>query len=166
MPVYLSIENPKIEEAQARSGLSLTDEIENHWNEDEVDEYTREVKAAGHDGIIFKGLFDNGDPFSEYVAFAPEQIKSATGNRGDFDASKSDITMNRNRVADLREDVSAPSVVSTGSTKTIWSTSGIGALNNQVLQNSPHKVEAPDGKTYVFPDLDSLNNFRNEADIK
>ena len=38
-------------------------------------------------------------------------------------------------------------------------------LRNQVLQNSPHKVEAPDGKTYVFQDIEGLNNFRNEAGI-
>lgn len=42
----------------------------------------------------------------------------------------------------------------------------LGALKGEVLQNSPHKVEAPDGKTYVFPDLDSLNHFRNEAGIE
>ena len=81
--------------------------------------------------------------------------------------SNPDTAMNRAPVADLREDVpdGNQGVPSTGSTKTVWGIASLGALKNQVLQNSPHKVEAPDGKTYVFQDIEGLNNFRNEAGI-
>ena len=56
-------------------------------------------------------------------------------------------------------------VPSTGSTKTVWGIASLGALKGEVLQSSPHKVEAPDGKMYVFQDIEGLNNFRNEAGI-
>lgn len=46
-----------------------------------------ELLSRGHDGIIL--TFDNGD--KEYLAFNPEQVKSAIGNRGTFDPNDSDI---------------------------------------------------------------------------
>ena len=46
------------------------------------------VESAGHDGII---LLDEEGEMAEIVAFSPTQIKSATGNRGTFDANNPDI---------------------------------------------------------------------------
>ena len=48
-----------------------------------------ELKAQGHDGIVL--LNDREQPI-EYVAFYPEQIKSATDNVGTFDTAKPDIS--------------------------------------------------------------------------
>jgi predicted nucleotidyltransferase len=78
MPVYLSIKNPKIE------SIKLIDEIEDKWKQWQAKEYVENLKADGHDGIIFTGVARIGH-LTEYVAFYPSQIKSATGNKGSFD---------------------------------------------------------------------------------
>ena len=45
------------------------------------------VKEKGHDGIMVAM-----DKWTEYIAFEPNQIKSATDNRGTFDGENPDIT--------------------------------------------------------------------------
>src|SRR5690606_9688220 len=45
------------------------------------------MERDGFDGVIS----NFGDGNLEYIAFRPEQIKSATGNRGTFDAGNPDI---------------------------------------------------------------------------
>lgn len=67
-PVYLSLKNPiTLRMPVQNSALSM-------------------ARDAGHDGAILKSR--GGD---EYVAFEPEQIKSAIGNTGAFDASMPEI---------------------------------------------------------------------------
>lgn len=57
--------------------------------------FTKELKDAGYDGVIYNypksysGFGDNN--VNETVAFYPNQIKSATDNSGDFDASNPSI---------------------------------------------------------------------------
>jgi len=57
-------------------------------------EKTNFLKSQGYDGIKYPHGA-GGDPTSPspnvYVAFEPEQIKSATGNRGTFDTTKPDL---------------------------------------------------------------------------
>ncbi|NLX17643.1 MAG: hypothetical protein GXY45_11860 [Ramlibacter sp.] len=82
MPVYLSIQNPKKHESlrwlaefaipDAGSAAALRDELE----------------RDGYDGIEIEDEEFGG---VSYVAFRPEQIKSATGNRGTFDGSDANI---------------------------------------------------------------------------
>ena len=69
---YLSLENPLIVKSTSASDPFLA----------------QSAKERGHDGIIVK--FDNGR-FDEIVAFSPEQIKSATGNRGTFESGERNI---------------------------------------------------------------------------
>ena len=62
--------------------------------EDLGDEYAwdraiRQAKAEGYDGIVYKNT-EEGEGDS-YIAFYPEQIKSATGNNGNFDPSDPNI---------------------------------------------------------------------------
>jgi len=66
-PVYLRMTNP------LRVDYAATTQPE----------VIKEAKAAGHDGII--------DARGDYVVFSPEQIKSAIGNRGTFDANEASI---------------------------------------------------------------------------
>ena len=93
MPVYLSIKNPYIRTKE-------------NWNTDKLNPYewipanaerlggqteasvawTQMMKEKGYDGFIDKAV-DGG----EIVAFDPTQIKSATGNNGNFDATNPDI---------------------------------------------------------------------------
>lgn len=56
-----------------------------------VNTATREI--TGYDGITADGFSNAGDASNRiFVAFFPEQIKSATGNRGAFDPENPDIT--------------------------------------------------------------------------
>ena len=71
MPVYVSLRNP----------LVLTD-----LPASKVD--ATRVASQGYDGIV---LLNPDGTTKELTAFRPEQIKSATGNNGDFDATNPDI---------------------------------------------------------------------------
>lgn len=87
MPVYLSLQNPKVIEFSRRGqgGFVAADEMR---------EILAEAKFDGHDGAIIKGWQD-GSGGVQYVAFRPEQIKSAIGNNGDFDPGNDDIRFSR-----------------------------------------------------------------------
>jgi len=82
MPVYLSMQNPMIVDAE---GQMYT----------KVEPLIREAKKKGYDGVIFKNVADQPGAAGSlqvtthdaYVVFKPEQIKSATGNIGTFDES-------------------------------------------------------------------------------
>lgn len=55
------------------------------------DVYSRWLQESGYDGII-EQKFHSGKPIiQDAVVFNPEQIKSATGNKGTFDSSNPDI---------------------------------------------------------------------------
>lgn len=78
MPVYLKIERPYyVPEGQD----TLTPEQE------------REAHSGRYDGIINRLAEDDG--YVEYAVFRPEQIKSATGNNGQFDGANPDIRYSR-----------------------------------------------------------------------
>ena len=65
---------------------------------DRADAILRRAIRSGHDGVIFRDVYDGlGDsPRSDvYAVFTPEQIKSATGNRGTFDPTDPRISFNR-----------------------------------------------------------------------
>ena len=71
MPVYLSLKNPLItSDRNVPRGAGI-----------------KSLIKKGYDGVI--GTTPNGQ--KQYVAFKPEQIKSATGNRGTFDAGEGNI---------------------------------------------------------------------------
>ena len=78
-PVYLSIKNPKrVIDAGDTTG----------WMQE-----IKRATAEGHDGLVYANNVEAvGD---SYVAFNPEQVKSATGNRGTFDPSNPDIRYQR-----------------------------------------------------------------------
>ena len=71
------------------------------FDQEQQAEWMEQAKAGGHDGLIIRHYKDGGfggpDNFRSagrhdvFVAFAPEQIKSATGNAGTFDPSSPDI---------------------------------------------------------------------------
>ncbi len=76
-PVYLSLQNPKIVDANKLSWDMI------------VPHHMTNTDRSIYDGIIFRNVKDSGDEAETvtdtYVAFHPNQIKSATGNRGTFD---------------------------------------------------------------------------------
>lgn len=80
MPVYLSIKNPLILEHGDKADIG--------------------AESKGHDGVI---KLNKDGAIETLVAFRPEQIKSATGNRGTFDPSNADIRFRSARsVADMK----------------------------------------------------------------
>ena len=88
-PVYLSIKNP----LQVRVGGMIST--------GNVSDLIDKAIAAGNDGLILEEIEDGpvigGDPTTHYVAFRPEQIKSATANRGTFDPNNPSILFQPSR---------------------------------------------------------------------
>jgi len=88
-PVYLNIKNPM--------ELDLKSSFDGY----KVLEAIKKAKKLGHDGLKLINVYDpvgvNKRDFdtTQWVAFSPSQIKSATGNRGTFDAGQSDIRFAR-----------------------------------------------------------------------
>jgi hypothetical protein len=77
-PVYLRVSNPS---------KPTPEELTKMFNSPNYEQIQREIfpkyKARGHDGLWM--------PDGSMVVFSPEQIKSATGNRGTFDETNADI---------------------------------------------------------------------------
>jgi hypothetical protein len=81
MPVYLSIKSPY----RIDGGDGILDE-----NIDLIEE----IKSEGvHDGIVST----DKRGYTTYIAFSPTQIKSATGNDGNFNATNPDIRKSNRR---------------------------------------------------------------------
>lgn len=79
VPVYLSLRNPL--------KISYNDIL--GFDARRIASLRRRAQAAGHDGVALR-RFD-GEDF-DYVAFDPGQIKSATGNRGQYNPADWNIT--------------------------------------------------------------------------
>jgi len=77
MPVYLNIRNPLVVDFKGGKYGRL--------------EAIEQARRDGHDGAYFINHYDAGGVQEQWVAFRPEQIKSAIGNNGDFDPSNPDI---------------------------------------------------------------------------
>lgn len=103
MPVYLKIENPlRLPDLNDWSPRNVVRELESRSiisqdraaTADIVDRETVRdwLAAKGYDGIVYRNSVEaNGKGGDSYIVFHPEQIKSATGNRGTFDPSNPSI---------------------------------------------------------------------------
>lgn len=87
---FLNLRNPKIINAQG----SLYDNIP--YNGGSYDTYgiAADTRKLGFDSVIINNVreFGGTDIGTDWLAFAPTQIKSATDNRGTFDIGNPDIT--------------------------------------------------------------------------
>jgi hypothetical protein len=91
LDVYLSMQNPlEVDHEGDRKGRSYSDLIDKAISE-------------GRDGVIIRNSVDPL-PATIYIAFEPTQIKSATGNNGNFDPN--DPSILRSQVAE--PDIMAP----------------------------------------------------------
>lgn len=92
MPVYARLTNPLVVDFE---GMQFPYETG-------VGDIIARAKKAGHDGVILRdvvegeAIYPDGEPTpgagtDQFIVFSPEQVKSATGNRGTFDARNSDI---------------------------------------------------------------------------
>jgi len=115
MPAFVSLQKPFMFDAGGEQWGSLPmglfpQEIAQHFDERDIlrgrsgqtprigfTEVIRSAIAAGYDGVIADNILDGGGPYGEQnpskvvVATSPEQIKSATGNNGNFDPSNPSI---------------------------------------------------------------------------
>ena len=99
MPVFLSFQSPLVlTEAQA---LEQIGEDSGHVDWTAVDDFAWQAGKAGYDGLIIRGALDYAGGqsanvkrrrYDQYIAFRPEQIKSAIGNDGSFDADDANIS--------------------------------------------------------------------------
>lgn len=85
MPVYLALKNPFDKDFKGEASY----EFENEY------EYAQQ---KGHDGLVLRNVMDNlPNPETQYVAFNPNQIKSAIGNNGDFSPNNDSILFSRSQ---------------------------------------------------------------------
>lgn len=100
MALFLNIRNPFIfnEYKSAEEIGDYLDIWDGHFKKDArwgifrpvgrgAEQITSHTKEKGHDGIMI-----TMDKWTECISFEPNQIKSATDNRGTFDAGNTDIT--------------------------------------------------------------------------
>lgn len=91
IPAYVSLKNP------ARFEV-WPDVIRHATNyKKALGDYFTQLKAQGHDGVIFGSGKD-----TTYVAFNPEQVKSATANRGTFSPESKDIRYQRGLGSEIK----------------------------------------------------------------
>lgn len=84
--VFLNIESPLVDEVER-------DYFHNGEGVSPMTPVLQNAKRMGRDGVVFTGIVESGQKgaANQYVAFEPNQIKSATDNVGTFDVGQEDI---------------------------------------------------------------------------
>ena len=90
---FLNLQNPLVIDCKGMDFAHISFKGERK----STDEWSDWAEKNGYDGVIFRNVKDGIDlsyyehPVDEYVAFRPNQIKSATDNIGSFDSSSDNI---------------------------------------------------------------------------
>lgn len=90
---YLNLRNPLVIDAK---GANYTD-VEHNGTRQDTYAWAEYAEKNRFDGVVFKNISDGVDfgalakTNTDYVAFSPSQIKSATDNVGTFDTENADI---------------------------------------------------------------------------
>ena len=104
-PVYLNIRNPK-----------RVKDVPKDWEETHAEYWQQQIEKAkkqGYDGIVYLNEYeDTKHPADSWIAFYPEQIKSADVNRGTYDPTDRDT---RHRQLEIFSDGQAFPIQSTSS---------------------------------------------------
>lgn len=92
-PVFLSLKNPAVLTGTEResSPSFMVRELLDLPDVASAEDVRVGLLNAGYDGVIYERWSPYGNGYKEYVAFRPEQVKSAIGNNGAFDATNPDI---------------------------------------------------------------------------
>ena len=99
MEVYLSMKNPLVVDMKGAAYQG---------NGAKYQEAIEQAKAEGHDGVIFKNVYDSvgGEKYRKksdvYVVFQPEQVKSV-GNVGTFDRTNPNVRYSVNTSANVED---------------------------------------------------------------
>lgn len=101
-PVHLSIKNPK----EFDGWEDVQDTRESLGNS--VVRMRKKLIAEGYDGVVVRGSDTDGAGHrDDWVAFYPNQVKSALGNNGDFDPANPSIVASRRTPAQARQQRTA-----------------------------------------------------------
>lgn len=95
VPAYLQMKHPLVLDAKGKHAIDMTGPV------------SRAFDPRKHDGVIIKNVreFQRDDLTTTYAVLRPEQIKSATGNRGTFDPQDARIQYSRRA-----EDIPKPTL--------------------------------------------------------
>ena len=86
--VYLNIRNPKRVRDVPLEWLEDEDGTHSEWWEKQIER----AKYQGYDGLVYLNEYEDTDhPADSWIAFYPEQIKSADENIGTYDRTNPDI---------------------------------------------------------------------------
>jgi hypothetical protein len=111
MPLYIKAENP-LDMTSGMLPMSVAMQFDGIgfnsrwlWNFDwskfddqDGKDFVEAAKQLGYDSVIFNDENpDTGESFEAWALFEPTQIKSATGNNGDFDPANPDIRRSTKR---------------------------------------------------------------------
>ncbi len=79
-----------ITKAEARA---MEKDIERDWKMRKVydPQLLQVIREAGYDGVVYKNTAEHEGKGDSYIAFNPNQVKSAVGNRGSFDRDSDNI---------------------------------------------------------------------------
>src|SRR5690606_36358298 len=94
MPLFAKIVNPYYATQADKNRLRMISARDKSEGRRAADEWTKELKAQGYDGVILEypaSMVGEKSAAREIVVFDPAGVKSATGNRGTFDPSDPDI---------------------------------------------------------------------------
>lgn len=105
MPVYMNLKSPldlrngilpHVEDELSEQGIGRSWLVNNHhtwelFDGKEGKSFVDALKKIGYDGAIFTEDSPGGNPVDTYAAFEPNQIKSASGNKGTFDSDNPSI---------------------------------------------------------------------------
>lgn len=102
---YLKFENPEIFNANGRSWDDLKGPIHSYETEDwwnpgyTTEDLIKDTKKKGKDSVIIYNVLEgSGIVCNDYIAFYPNQIKSATDNNGNFDPNSDKITESEEQI--------------------------------------------------------------------
>jgi hypothetical protein len=97
LPVYLSIKNPLVFDAQGQRWQDVSSDLNKVIDRAKKSGYPS--KAGAFDGVIIKNIIDDPmgrrPPSTHYAVFEPNQIKSAIGNRGTYNDSDNILQQRR-----------------------------------------------------------------------
>ena len=117
MPVHLAIRKPielgdvrwedpwEVAEAVQNKDPSIKIVDDNAIEGPSFDDVRKALADAGYDGIKYKNEFED-EGSTSYIALKPEQIKSATGNKGTFDPADSRIAHQKASIEGAKQPVS------------------------------------------------------------
>ncbi len=81
-------------------------DYEGDWSAERWRDLQASIEAAGYDGARLPDWDNDRGTFDAIIAFRPEQIKSATGNRGTFDPNDPNI-LNQSRSPETESLIAA-----------------------------------------------------------